>query len=251
MRDRSQHKVAVECKDAPVIGQPNLRHFCARNIAAQASLPALPVAIALDGHRHWFCRPDKLSEHAASRRIEAHVEVEAIAVGLCVKQQRQPVSRGRVGVELDHRAAVPNVRACREMPGPPLAGAGGRFNREVFNRKPAEADVEAGENWALLCGGVEFGDFVERRPRNIEARDIKPVGKPARWGPVKPRVGHVQEQPFGIIEPDVPQAGLGIDRTIDPTDPDAEPGCRRLRGDLVRNEAMTDTRVGDPEQECG
>jgi hypothetical protein len=93
--------------------------------------------------------------------LQPHIDIEAVAVGLCVDQEREPVAAAHhLRLHIHQRPARPNVGLAQEARDPRLA-RDRLLEPELCDAEAADADVEAGQDRLRLVARPELGKAVK------------------------------------------------------------------------------------------
>ena len=217
--------------------------------------PARPAAVAAELEPERPPRSQQGADDAVFGRVDAGVEIEAVAVGLGVEPKREALAAALHGqIDGEQCAPAPQLALGVEA-ADPLAPGDPRPEPELPNVEPAEMNVVIGQDGLRLGGRIE-----PRRPAQDDEIRIDLVeGQGAEHIIDRPPI-HVDprrlgEQAVGIVDPDVDQPGAPVDRAVDPADLDPEARRGSHRRDPVDDEAVAGLGVekgqegGEPERE--
>jgi hypothetical protein len=245
-RDPSRQAVA-----AAVRSKAKVRRAAAGEVQACDAVPRGPAALALYRQDDRPFRPEHRPGDSPSGGGELHVEIEPVAVGLRVEEEREPVAAvAHVRLEADEGPAGADVRLADEARHPRLAGHRAA-DPHLRDPQAADMDVEAGQDRARPLAGPKLRQAVERGQTGIEPVDDQAVGDPAERLPVDVDQRRFREQPLRVVEPDVAKPSVAPDRSLDPADMDPEARAGRGRRDPVGDEAVAGGGVEEHRQRRG
>ena len=181
-------------------------------------------------------------QDTVGRRDGAGGEVEAVAVGLRIELEQEPVAAVERRGEFDQRAPGTHVGLARD-PSPPLLPGDLRTDHKVADCKLADVDVEAGQDRPVLQRWPKLRHPDPIHPVGRDAVDVQLVGEPRAGRPVEVDLGRGQEGAAGVGDGDVPELRLAEDRTVDAADSDLETRRRLERRNPVDDEAVPRRRV--------
>ena len=210
--------------------QPQIDHAVAADIEAADPLPVGPATIARDARGDRALAVEQPREHPACGGRQIEIEIETVAIGFGIEEEFERIAaaldpRGQI----DPRAAIADNGIARQTPHLPFAGQRGLDPEPVYPQR-ADTDIKTGQDRPRFLAGVELGFLVQRREFGGGLPDRQRVAQPGERLPVEPHFGRIEQQPFGVVDPQIDDPRLVVDRSVDPPDPDAEPGfgCHAL-----------------------
>ena len=180
-------------------------------------------------------------------RVE--IDIEPIAVGLGVHQQREPVARAQsaTGGEID--PSVTDIGLAIEVhPVRPVVHHAAR-DAKVVEFEAIDPNVEIGQDRRVGIARKKLGRAQQRPAARHQLAHVEPAPKPVKRAPVEFGDRDVEERPPRIGKDHVVQRRAPVDIALDPADRNPQPGGRRRGGDLIGDEALPDRAVEHRERD--
>ena len=126
----------------------------------------------------------------------------------------------------------PPTRACHAL------GNGHRFNPQ-----PIEANIEIGQQRRLGIDDFKCWRSPQGRAAQGERADIKHPARPRERPPIERSFRNCKKPALRITEGDLTQYQVGKQRSLDPSNPDAQTRCWAISRNLVCHQPVAERRI--------